>query len=157
MRNPSTHFKGIIPPPVLFFILLVSGSMAQMFYSIKIMNGHFLIRLIVGIPMILISGLLAFNALTTIRNNKTDITFKNQTTRVIIDGAFKYTRNPLYLSLLLVMGSLAFCLNTAWLFISLIVLLFLLNFGVVAREERYLEEKFGEEYVLYKKQVRRWI
>jgi len=157
MRNSSPHFKGIVPPPILFFALLVSGSIAQRFYSLTIMHGNFFIRLIVGSLMLLASGLLAVNTLTTMRKNKTDITFKNQTTSFIIEGSFQYTRNPLYLSLLLVMGSLAFYANTVWLLISLIVLFFLLNFGVIVREERYLEEKFGEEYILYKKEVRRWI
>jgi protein-S-isoprenylcysteine O-methyltransferase Ste14 len=128
-----------------------------MFYSIQLINGYEVIRFIAGFVLIIVSGTIAAIALTIMRKKETDITFRNQTTTFITEGSFKYSRNPLYLSLLMVLASIALFINTAWLIISLIILFLLYNYGAVGREERYLEEVFDKEYLMYKRKVRRWI
>ena len=73
------------------------------------------------------------------------------------DGPFRYTRNPMYLSLLphYVGGALLFQLP--WALILLVPVFLVLHFGVIIPEENYLEEKFGERYLRYKHHVRRWL
>jgi len=79
------------------------------------------------------------------------------TTKFITEGSFRFTRNPLYFSLLLVMGSIVIIENSAWHLIALFLLFLFFNFSVVEREEQYLENSFGEEYTQYKNRVRRLI
>lgn len=79
------------------------------------------------------------------------------TTAVVSTGPFRYTRNPLYLSALGLYLGAAPATNTVWLLVLLIPLVLILDVGIVRREERYLEAKFGEPYRAYKKQVRRWV
>lgn len=128
-----------------------------MFYPVELVNGYTTARFIVGSALIILSGIIAANDYTLLRKKKTDITFKNPTTTFIAEGSFKLSRNPLYLSLLMVMASITLFANSAWLLIASIILFLSYNYGVVCREEAYLQETFGGEYLEYKRKVRRWI
>ncbi len=76
---------------------------------------------------------------------------------IVRNGPYRFTRNPMYLSLCLLQLALGFVLD-GWVPLLLAIpLLVTLHFGVVLREERYLEAKFGEQYLLFKREVRRWI
>ncbi len=157
MEDQKNFFKGIIPPPIVFFSLILIGFAVQWLSPVSLIFHEWPSRLIVGIPLFVISGLIAINALVIMKKYNTAINFNNPTTKFIIEGSFRYTRNPLYLALLLVMISIAVIANSAWHLIACILLFLFFNFGVVAREEQYLENIFGDEYIHYKKRVRRWI
>jgi protein-S-isoprenylcysteine O-methyltransferase Ste14 len=72
-------------------------------------------------------------------------------------GPYKFTRNPMYLGLTIAYVGLALALNTAWPLILLPLMLWLLVKTVIEREEQYLVATFGDEYLAYKKRVRRWL
>ena len=76
---------------------------------------------------------------------------------VVTEGPFQYTRNPGYLSMTMIYTGIASLANALWAILLLPVALMVIQRGVIEREERYLERKFGEEYLSYKAQVRRWI
>ena len=63
----------------------------------------------------------------------------------------------MYVAITLLYLGIAFLVNTLWLVLLLVPLMVVIQRGVVAREERYLERKFGDEYLRYKRQVRRWV
>lgn len=150
-------YKGIIPPPIFFFSLVLLSFTAQWLYPISLIFHSWPSRLIVGMPLCAASGLIALNGLLIMNKNKTAIGFNKPTTKFITQGPFRFTRNPLYLSLLLLMGSFVIFANSGWHIIALMLLFLFFRFSVVAREEQYLENCFGEEYIQYKKRVRRWI
>ena len=77
--------------------------------------------------------------------------------RIATGGPFRYTRNPGYLSMALIYAGIATIANALWAVLLLPVALLVIRRGVIEREEDYLERKFGEEYLRYKAQVRRWI
>ena len=156
MGDHGTFFKGIIPPPIPFFALIFVGFIAQWLFPINLMFHKWSTRLLIGIPLFIASGLIAINASIIMKKNKTAINFNNPTTKFITEGSFRFTRNPLYLSLLLVMGCIVIIANSAWHLIAFILLFLFFNF-VVAHEEQYLESSFGEEYIQYKNRVRRWV
>ena len=156
MQDQTKYFKGIIPPPVVFFTFLFIGFIAHWVFPINFIINKWSIRLFIGIPISILSGIIAFNAFKIMKENNTDINYNKPTTKIIIKGSFHFTRNPLFLSLLLAFGSIAVFTNSVWLLVLLVSLFVIFNF-VVVREERYLEECFGEEYIQYKKKVRRWI
>jgi protein-S-isoprenylcysteine O-methyltransferase Ste14 len=79
------------------------------------------------------------------------------TTTIVKSGPFRYSRNPLYVALTLLFAGLTLALNTWWGIALLAPLLAAMHFGVVAREERYLEAKFGEIYRQYRAEVRRYL
>jgi protein-S-isoprenylcysteine O-methyltransferase Ste14 len=76
---------------------------------------------------------------------------------VVRSGPFRYTRNPMYLSLILLYlgGTLAFRL--AWGLLFLVPVFLALHFGVIVPEEQHLDSKFGSDYAEYKRRVRRWV
>ncbi len=157
MEDQEKYFKGIIPPPILFFTLALIGFIAKWLLPFDLIFHTWPTRLIIGMPLFMLSGLIAINALIIMKKNETAINYNNPSTKFIIEGPFRFTRNPLYLSLLLVMGSIAIIANSAWHIITLVLLFLIFNYGVVAREEHYLENSFGGEYIQYKNKVRRWI
>ena len=72
-------------------------------------------------------------------------------------GPYAFTRNPLYLGTTLVYLGLGVAAGSLWAIGLVVPLMWVINVGVVAREERYLERKFGDAYRAYKARVRRWI
>jgi protein-S-isoprenylcysteine O-methyltransferase Ste14 len=76
---------------------------------------------------------------------------------IATQGPFRYTRNPGYLSMAMIYTGIASLANALWAILLLPGALLVIQRGVIEREERYLERKFGEEYLRYKARVRRWI
>jgi len=76
---------------------------------------------------------------------------------IATQGPFRYTRNPGYLSMAMIYTAIASLANALWAILLLPGALLVIQRGVIEREERYLERKFGEEYLRYKARVRRWI
>ncbi len=88
---------------------------------------------------------------------ETELNAYKPTTAIVMRGPFRFSRNPLYLSLTALYIGIATVVNSLWAIVLLPVALVAISRGVIEREERYLERKFGEEYLRYKAKVRRWI
>ncbi len=78
-------------------------------------------------------------------------------TAILSDGLYGVSRNPIYLGLTAIYLGVGVMADAGWVAVLLGPLLAVMHFGVIAREERYLERKFGDEYRRYKAKVRRWI
>jgi protein-S-isoprenylcysteine O-methyltransferase Ste14 len=76
---------------------------------------------------------------------------------IVTDGPYRLTRNPGYLGMALTYAGIAIVSNAPWALVPLPLAVALIDRGVIAREERYLERKFGAPYLDYKRRVRRWI
>ena len=79
------------------------------------------------------------------------------TTAIITTGVYGYSRNPIYLGMALVHGGFAVCGGSIAALVTLVLSILVIQTYVIAREERYLEAKFGKVYSDYKERVRRWI
>ena len=79
------------------------------------------------------------------------------TTALAVGGPYRFTRNPMYLSLVFITVGLALLANALWPLVLLPVVIVIVRWTVIDREERYLTAKFGEEYLQYKARVRRWM
>ncbi len=79
------------------------------------------------------------------------------TTALVGRWPYSMSRNPIYLALAIVYIGVAFFFNTLWPFLLLPLVIIVIQRGVIDREERYLEGKFGSDYIDYKSRVRRWI
>jgi protein-S-isoprenylcysteine O-methyltransferase Ste14 len=88
---------------------------------------------------------------------KTTIDPKVHTSRIVTSGIYAYSRNPIYLGwFVLIAGRGLFNASVLALLVAITMLL-LLYWVVIVEEETYLESKFGEEYLTYKRSVRRWL
>jgi protein-S-isoprenylcysteine O-methyltransferase Ste14 len=79
------------------------------------------------------------------------------TTALVTSGPYRFSRNPIYLALTALYLGLAIGYGSLWPLVLLVPLLIVMRYGVIGREERYLEGKFGEPYRAYRSSVRRWI
>lgn len=103
-----------------------------------------------GLAVVLACGL-------TFRKAGTSVPTQTPTTALVIRGLYRYSRNPIYIGLSLVHLGIAVAVDSPWIAATLPIVLIVIRYGVIAREERYLEAKFGQAYRDYKARVRRWL
>ena len=80
-----------------------------------------------------------------------------ESTTLVTDGLFAYTRNPMYLGMMLALGGLAFILNERGPWLVLPAFAAVIEFRFIRFEEQLMEKTFGADYVAYKSRVRRWL
>ena len=82
----------------------------------------------------------------------------NQVVRALVTtGIHGWSRNPIYVGMLLIYAGIGVAARSPWILILVLPLFVILRYGVVAREEAYLERRFGDSYRDYKARVRRWL
>jgi protein-S-isoprenylcysteine O-methyltransferase Ste14 len=142
-------------PPLIFAVFAALGIGLHFIVPIPLLP-HWPVRL-VGIALSLLAGTLALWARRVMVEAGTNIRPDLPALVIVRDGPYRFTRNPMYLSLCLLQVAIGFLVND-WLALLLVVpLALVLHFGVIVREEGYLEAKFGEQYLALKRQVRRWL
>jgi protein-S-isoprenylcysteine O-methyltransferase Ste14 len=156
--SDSDDNPGVIaPPPLLFAIAFGAGVTLDLMFP----------RLHTDVPEALQYGLSVFlavialaliaGALGRFRRAETPAKPWRPTARIVTEGVYGFTRNPMYLAMTLGYIALAIAADSGGALLFLAPLLIVLTFGVIAREERYLEAKFNDEYRRYKCSVRRWL
>ncbi|MDO5758965.1 MAG: isoprenylcysteine carboxylmethyltransferase family protein [Rhodobacterales bacterium] len=103
------------------------------------------------------SGALVIGAFRRFRQAGTPVKPWQPTTRIVTHGVYGVTRNPMYLAMTLAYGAIAIAAESIGALVFLVPLLIVVTYGVIMREERYLELKFNDEYRRYKQSVPRWI
>jgi protein-S-isoprenylcysteine O-methyltransferase Ste14 len=156
-KNFKDSAAIIIPPPIFFFVCLGCGLLMEYLFPINLINFPLIFRFIVGGLLMLASGYFAASSFYVLIKNKTTFHTSKPTTKIVKEGAYRFSRNPLYLSLLLLLFGAAILLSSFWLLCTIPILYILFLFKAVKPEERYLSHKFGKEYLNYSKKVRRWI
>ena len=110
-----------------------------------------------GIPLILLGLALNIWSVRSLRKRKTTIEFNEVPDRLVTEGPFRVSRNPIYLSGLILSLGIAIVLGSLITFIFPIMTLIILDRYYIPAEERILEKTFGNEYRIYKLIVRRWV
>jgi protein-S-isoprenylcysteine O-methyltransferase Ste14 len=111
----------------------------------------------VAAPLLALAVAVTGRSLKSFGSAGTDERYAKPTSAIVHDGPYARTRNPMFLGLVLIYLGLVVAVNTAWALVGLPVLILWLHFGVIRREERYLEDRFGGEYTSYRRRVPRWI
>ncbi len=112
---------------------------------------------LLGLIFIFLGLILNIWSIKVLKEKKTPIDFDKQTIRLVTDGPFLISRNPIYLSGVLVSLGLAISLGSLVTFIFPIVLFLILDKYHIPYEEKKLEKIFGKEYIKYKIKIKRWI
>jgi len=148
---------GVIAFPPFIFLASAAISALVHFFLIQLPIMSYNTCLVCGVVLVILAPTLALSAFRTMKAAGTNILPSKPALTIVRSGPFRFTRNPMYLSLCLLQVALGFFLND-WITLFFVVPLALIfHYGVVLREERYLTAKFGEPYLQYKCQVRRWI
>jgi protein-S-isoprenylcysteine O-methyltransferase Ste14 len=147
---------GVIAfPPLIWLVNAVISVLVHLFVQIPIMRYG--ICLVCGTVFIILAPTLALSAFRTMKSAGTNVHPSEPALTIVRGGPFRFTRNPLYLALCLLQVALGFFLNDWITLLFVVPLTVIFHYGVVLREERYLTAKFGESYLQYKREVRRWI
>ena len=144
-----------IPPPLIVLTLIISIYFSSK--KIDLINIPFQLEISF---FILSLGILVFiNPVLKFIKSKTTINpiqFK-ETNRLVTSGIFKYSRNPMYLGMLMIIISTSIFYLNIYSILTPFLFVFWINKFQIKREEIFLTEKFGKEYLSYKNKTRRWL
>ena len=144
-----------IPPPILVLILVSSNYFSsKKIYLFQLPNQNLvsILILLIGILILIIPVSKFIKSKTTID----PIKFK-KVSKLITSGIYKYSRNPMYLGLLMIVISSSILYLNIYSIATPFLFCWWINRFQIKREEIFLKEKFGKEYLLYKTKTRRWI
>ena len=143
------------PPPAIFASCILLGSGLQ--YLRPVGMGIPESIEVLGYLLVLFGITIAILVATSFRRAGTAIEPWKPTTSIVTTGFYAWSRNPIYAGFCLINIGIGIANNSLWIFVSFIPAAFLLYHVAIAKEEAYLAEKFGEEYLAYKNKVRRWV
>ena len=110
-----------------------------------------------GFPLLCIGAGLAVWSRRCLENAGTNVNPVLPATALVVTGPFRFSRNPMYVARTVLYLGLGLLMNALWVIAVLVPLLLVMQYGVIQREERYLEATFGEAYRRYRSAVRRWL
>ena len=145
----------VAPPPLIYLAGLIVGVILDALLPEGALPWP--VRWILG-GLLAVAGvalLVSFNTAFTRRG--TAVEPWKPTTAIVTTGPYRFTRNPAYLGMALLYIGLTLLADAPWALVVLPVVIVVIDRMVIAREERYLERKFGSEYLDFKRTVRRWI
>lgn len=145
----------IAPPPLVYLCSILAGWVLQYLWPLEVLPARMGTAL--GGPVILVAVVFFVLCIRELRAAGTSIQTRRPTTVIIRTGPYRFSRNPIYLSLTLFQIGVGIWVNSVWILGMVVPTLVLMSYGVIGREERYLGRKFGEEYLQYKSLVRRWL
>jgi protein-S-isoprenylcysteine O-methyltransferase Ste14 len=156
-KSSTDHPKVIVFPPIILATTIALGSVLQWLWPIGLLATAIQTwRIPVGVAVILAGVLLAATGRRTLVQLGTNVSPLQPTTALATDGVFGWTRNPLYSGGMLVIFGIALVFALDLLLLLIVPSLLVLHFGVVKREEEYLERKFGDRYRIYRSNVARY-
>lgn len=142
-------------PPILFLFCAIAMFILSHFYPIQdwLTPPYNLM----GVVPFCLGWLMLISTLSRYRKTKTEIHTFKKPIKLITDGFFQYTRNPIYLGFTLILLGIALFLGNVGAFIPVACFFLTANFWYIPFEEKNLEIVFGKDYLFYKRRVRRWI
>jgi len=158
-QGNATSTAGVIArPPLLFLatLLLGLGSDRLLPRPFAVPGTNLVYWMSAGV-MILVGVALFAAGIRNFFRAGTPVPTNQPTRMVVTTGIYGWTRNPIYLGMFLVYGGIGIAARSPWTLILMLPLAITIRYGVVAREERYLETKFGATYRTYTASVRRWL
>jgi protein-S-isoprenylcysteine O-methyltransferase Ste14 len=156
MTGADADTAGVpFPPPLFFVIGFLVGVGLELLWPIPGLPTlpALLIAAAGGALWLYLDGAASFS----FRRAGTSIIPFKPTTALVTSGPYRVTRNPMYVGMAALHIALAVAFGVIWALIVLPLVLIAVDRLVIAREERYLERKFGAEYTAYGQRVRRWL
>ncbi|HEX5211604.1 MAG TPA: isoprenylcysteine carboxylmethyltransferase family protein [Pseudolabrys sp.] len=148
----------VAPPPLLALAAVVLGLLLDHVAPAYLLDVllSWGTRILLGLELIVAGLALAVAALRGFRSVGTNPEPWKPSTALFSTGVFAWLRNPMYVGGTAALIGLALLLASDWMVVTTVILALVLHFGVVLREERYLEAKFGDAYRQYKARVPRY-
>lgn len=149
----SAHVK--FPPPLIVLPNILFGALLNWFWPAPIVSES--LRWPLGALLILGGAGILVSCTRLFKKAQTKIAPSKTTSHIITTGIYSLSRNPIYLAFVIIGVGIAAAVNSVWIVLMQIPVVLLIKKFVIAKEEHYLESKFGDEYRNYKLNVRRWM
>jgi protein-S-isoprenylcysteine O-methyltransferase Ste14 len=149
------HADVVGRPPAVALAALAVGVVLHLVVPVEIVPG--LATWVLGIPVAIVSLALFLASVREFSRHGTPVRGTEPVITIVATGPYRFSRNPIYLSFVLLHLGIALTANRLWILLMVIPTLLYLSLGVIAREESYLARKFGNEYGGYRNSVRRWL
>jgi len=144
-------------PPLIPVTSLIAGLALHFGVPIGFPEQAHTVSPYAGAALILFAGVLSSWAARTMKKSGVTPSPREPKTALTTGGPFRYTRNPLYIAMMSLYAGIGLALRSSWMLVFLPPMFVLFNRIVKKGEEPYLEERFREEYLRYKLNVRRWL
>ena len=158
-RSPSSNTAGLkFPPPFVYLGGLIVGYLIWWFWPLQFVPQEWSLPIrLLGLVAVALGLWIMITARNIFVKTGTRVNPFEPSTMLVLDGPYRFTRNPMYLGMALVLGGLALIGNALWPFLALAPVIAIIRTQVIAKEEAYLEAKFVAPYRDFKARVRRWI
>jgi len=156
MSDMADTANVIIRPPIAWALAVVVALALQWLMPLPFLPAAVPAGWIGG-AVLAIALALAASAIATLTRAGSNVHTTMPTTTIVDAGPYRFTRNPIYLGMIVGLIGLSIAFDSLWLLVALIPFALVIRHGVIAREEAYLERKFGDVYRRYRSRVRRWL
>ena len=156
MADTADTAHVIIRPPLAWGLAVIAGLALDWLLPLPFLPDDLQKGFLGASLFVLALALLAW-AIVTMTGAGSNVPTNRPTTAIVESGPYRFTRNPIYLGMVLGLIGLGIAFDSLWLLIALLPFALVIRYGVVAREEAYLERKFGDVYRGYRSRVRRWL
>ena len=156
MDDTADTAQVMIRPPLAWGLAVIAGLALNGLVPLRFLPADLPAGWLGAMVFVLALALFAW-AIVTITRAGSNVPTNRPTTTIVESGPYRFTRNPIYLGMVLGLVGLAIAFDTLWLLMMLVPFALVIRYGVVAREEAYLERKFGDLYRGYRSRVRRWL
>ncbi len=145
----------LVRPPIAYACSVTSGLALHAIWPLALSPSG--VREGAGALLVAASIALFARSVREFRRLETPVPSTRPSTTVVRTGPYRFSRNPIYLAFTLLQLGIGLWTANGWLIVLLIPTLTLIFWGVIVREERYMTERFGEDYLRYRRSVRRWL
>jgi protein-S-isoprenylcysteine O-methyltransferase Ste14 len=156
MNDTPETAQVLIRPPLAWALAVLAGLVLDWLEPLPFLPEDWPAGL-VGAVVFVLALVLALWAIDTMTRAGTNVPTNRPTTAIVDGGPYRFTRNPIYMGMFGGLIGLGIAFDNPWLLAMLVPFALVIRYGVVAREEAYLERTFGDAYRGYRRRVRRWL
>jgi protein-S-isoprenylcysteine O-methyltransferase Ste14 len=153
--SPDVSNLGLLRPPFVYLFAILAAVALDVLRPLRFLPGE--LGPFIGTPFVVAAFVLFVLSVRRFKAAGTPVPGNQPTTAIVRSGPYRWTRNPIYLAFSILQLGIACMLNSLWVLGTLGAAWGLMTWVVIPREERYLERRFGADYLEYKAEVRRWI
>lgn len=152
------HANVLVRPPYLYLGGFITGCLMEFLVPLGPgLAGGTARPVWIGLGLAAIGVAIAWQAIRLFADAGTSIPVDEPTDALVTRGLYSWSRNPIYIGLTVFYLGLSIALTTGWALLILPLVLAVMQKGVIEREEAYLGQEFGAQYLEYKDKVPRWL
>lgn len=157
-KNGQDAAEVRVMPPLVPLLTILAGAGLRRFWPIELgLEAESQFLFVLGVSLVAFAILVVLWTIFLFNRTGQHPDPHKPTPEIVDTGPFRVSRNPIYLLMIVVCLGFALMQRNLWILLLTPLAVWVLTRFVIVPEERYLEEKFGEVYLAYKRRVRRWL